>query len=288
MIEFREDTHEYFLEGKKLISVTQLLRKHGLAPSYDAVPSEVLKAKAERGTLIHKEIEQYIKLGEIGFTTELMEFINYMHENKVQPVMSEERVYNDIVAGTFDLLLYIDGEPVVADIKTTATLNREAVAWQLSIYAHLILGLDVTKGKALHFNADGELKVVDIPLKPIAEIERLFECERNGEIYTQELAVSAIALAELVEVESLIKRIEEQRKSAEAQAVELRAALMAAMEQNGLTSFENEHIKLTYVAPTTRTAIDSARLKKEMPEVAKEYTKTSNVKASLRITLKEG
>jgi hypothetical protein len=67
MIEFREDTHEYFLDGRKLISVTQLMRKHGLAPSYDAVPSAVLKAKAERGTLIHKEIEKYIKYGEIGF-----------------------------------------------------------------------------------------------------------------------------------------------------------------------------------------------------------------------------
>lgn len=288
MIEFREDTHEYFLEGKKLISVTQLLRKHGLAPSYDAVPSEVLRAKAERGTLIHSEIEQYIKLGEIGFTNELIEFINYTHANKVQPVMSEERVYNDIVAGTFDLLLCSEGETILADIKTTATLNKEAVSWQLSIYAHLILGIEVTRGQAYHFNAEGELRVVDIPLKPVAEVERLFECERNGELYKQELTVSDIALAELVEVESLIKQIEEQRKAAEAQAVELRAALMAAMEQNGLTSFENERIKLTYVAPTTRTAIDSARLKKEMPEIAKEYTKTSSVKASLRITLKEG
>ena len=148
-------------------------------------------------------------------------------------------------------------------------------------------GATPRKGAAYHFNAEGLLKVVDIPLKPVAEVERLLECERNGEIYKLALTGTAAQLTELAEVESLIKQIEEQKKAAEAQAVELRAALMVAMEQNGVTSFENDRIKLTYVAPTTRTAIDSARLKKELPEIAEKYAKTSNVKASLRITLKE-
>lgn len=290
MIEFREDTHEYFLDGRKLISVTQLMRKHGLAPSYDAVPSEVLKAKAERGTLIHKEIEDYIKTGAIGFTKELSEFREHIHFNDVTPLASEFIVYNDLVAGTVDLGLLDNGEYVIADIKTTATLHKEAISWQLSIYAYLhgsATGNWVNKGKAYHFSADGALKVVDIPLKPMAEVMSLLDCEKKGEIYKQDLAVSNTALAELVEVESLIKSIEEQKKAAEAQAQELRASLMQAMEANGVTSFENESIKITYVAPTTRTAIDSAKLKKELPEIAEKYTKTSNVKPSLRITLKE-
>ena len=288
MIEFREDTHEYFLDGRKLISVTQLMRKHGLAPNYDAVTSEVLRAKAERGTLIHKEIEQYIKTGEIGFTRELEAFINHIANNAVRPLASEFIVHNDLVAGTVDMVSEELGEVVINDFKTTATLHKDAVSWQLSIYAFLNkTGNCATKAKAYHFQADGTLKVVDIPLKPMAEVERLLECEKNGEIYTQEVAVSETALAELVEVESLIKQIEEQKKAAEAQAQELRAALMQAMEQNGVTSFENENIKVTYVAATTRTAIDSAKLKKELPEIAAQYTKTSNVKASLRITLKE-
>lgn len=283
MIEFREDTHEYFLDGKKLISVTQLMRKHGLAPSYDSVPEAVLRAKAERGTLIHKEIEDYIKNGEVGFTTELTEFIKHIAEKKLKPLLSEVIIYNDIVAGTADL--YFD-DLTIADIKTTATLHKEAISWQLSIYSYL-LNRGAERGQAYHFQPDGTLKVVDIPLKPMAEVERLLECERNGELYKQELTGTNAQLAELAEVESLIKQIEEDKKAAEAQAVELRAAIMAAMEANGVTSFENDRIKLTYVAPTTRTAIDSARLKKELPEVAEKYAKTSNVKASLRITLKE-
>ena len=289
MIEFREETHEYFLDGRKLISVTQLMRKHGLAPSYDGVPSEVLKAKAERGTLIHKEIEQYIKAREIGFTKEFANFVEHFNHSPYGVIGSEVKLYNDVVAGTADLVF---DNGTIADIKTTATLHKEAVSWQLSIYAELYNAVNpdapITKGQAYHFQNDGTLKVVDIPLKPLEEVKRLFECERNGKTYTQnDLAKWGNQLAELADVESLIKQIEEQRKAAEAQAVELRAALMAAMEQNGVTNFENERIKITYVAPTTRTAIDSARLKKELPEIAENYTKTSKVKASLRITLKE-
>ena len=289
MIEFREDTHEYFLDGRKLISVTQLMRKHGLAPSYDAVPSEVLKAKAERGTLIHKEIEDYIKRKEFGFTNELGNFVDHIKKHDVKPIASERIVYSDLVAGTVDLV-FDDG--TIADIKTTATLHKEAVSWQLSIYAYLwgmAHGATPTRGNAYHFQSDGTLKVVDIPLKPLKEVARLMDCERNGEIYRQELAlaVNHTDIEELAELELLIKRIEEQKKVAEAQAQDLRAAIMQAMEQNGVMSFENENVKLTYVAPTTRTSIDSAKLKKELPEIAEKYTKTSNVKASLRITLKE-
>lgn len=42
-------------------------------------------------------------------------------------------------------------------------------------------------------------------------------------------------------------------------------------------------VKLTYVAPSTRTTIDSKKLKEEEPELAKRFSKTSNVSATVRI-----
>lgn len=291
MIEFKEDTHEYFLGKKKLISVTQLMRKHGLAPSYDGIPSEVLRAKAERGTLIHKEIEEYIKDGTIGFTDELTAFREYIESTGVIVVASETKLHNDIVAGTADLVT-IDGGVCIADLKTTSTLHKEAASWQLSIYAALYnaqnTAISVQKGQAYHFIEDGKLRVVDIPLKPLEEVERLFECERNGEIYKQSEIIERNGdLATLANVERYIKAIEAEKKQAEEKAAELRQRLMAAMEEKGMLSFESDEIKLTYVAPTTRQSIDSARLKKELPEVAAQYTKESAVKASLRVTIKE-
>lgn len=295
---FKEDTHEYFLGDKKLISVTQLMQKHGLAPNYRDVPSEVLRAKAERGSLVHKEIEEYIKNGSVGFTTELSNFINAIKENNTEVLQSEFKVYNDIVAGTCDLVLAKE-HLIIADIKTTATLHMDAVSWQLSIYAYLYwlnhdlniklssLDYNTTKGQAYHFDKDSNLKIVDIQLKPFEEIDRLMECERKGETYQPPAPTTDDQLTKLVEVETLIKSIEEQKKQAEEQAKELRTALMEAMEKQGVKTFENDRIKITYVAPSTRQSVDSAKLKKEQPSIYEQYLKTSEVKASLKITLRE-
>lgn len=41
--------------------------------------------------------------------------------------------------------------------------------------------------------------------------------------------------------------------------------------------------KLTYVSPSTRSSIDSKKLKEEEPAIAEKYTKTTNVKATVRL-----
>ena len=43
------------------------------------------------------------------------------------------------------------------------------------------------------------------------------------------------------------------------------------------------NIKATYVSPSVRTAIDSKKLKEEEPEIAKKFTKTTEVNATLRL-----
>ena len=66
----------------------------------------------------------------------------------------------------------------------------------------------------------------------------------------------------------------------------MKEMLITAMEACHLKSWDNNLIKITYVAPTTRKSIDSTRLKKEKPDIAEEYTKESKVSASVRITVK--
>lgn len=76
------------------------------------------------------------------------------------------------------------------------------------------------------------------------------------------------------------------KKDLDEQEGMLKATLVKAMEAYGVKAFETDLIKLVYVAPTTRSTIDSARLKKDHPELAEQYTKTSDVAASVRVTLK--
>lgn len=297
---FREATHQYFLIDavsgeiiKELISVTTLMRKHGLAPNYDGVPSDILKAKAEYGNLIHKELEQYIKYGEIGFSQELQEFITYCKKYAFKPTESEFIVYNDVVAGTADVLGILQMPfgvcPILGDFKTTATLHKDAVSWQLSIYKKLYEQQCPTAViemlQAFHFN-DG-LKVVEIAQQMPEEIEKLFEAERNGETYEQRQLVLAEDLeAQVFMAEKAIQELDAALKATTANAQKLREMLLEKMREGNYKSFENERMKITYIAPSTRETIDSARLKKELPEIAAQYKKTSNVKDSVRITLK--
>ena len=83
-----------------------------------------------------------------------------------------------------------------------------------------------------------------------------------------------------------IANIASQKKALEEQDKSMREQLEAAMEQHGVKSFENDIIKITYVEPTTRTSVDSAKLKKKYPSVFEECSKTSEVKGSVRITVK--
>lgn len=68
---------------------------------------------------------------------------------------------------------------------------------------------------------------------------------------------------------------------------ELKEQIKNAMEEQGLKKFENDFIAITYVAPTTRTTVDSKKLKELHEDIYNECSKTSDVKASVRIKTKE-
>ena len=98
-----------------------------------------------------------------------------------------------------------------------------------------------------------------------------------------ELQVMQSAVPEAIRI---ITEINLQKKKLDEEEKLMRAKLLEAMETFGVKKFENEKIAFTYVAPTTKTSIDSAKLKKKYPDIAEECSKVSNVSASVRITVK--
>ena len=289
-MQFNADTHEYELNGEKYISVTQLLKKHGLSPDYSKIPTETLNAAAEKGKVIHNEIDRYIKSGEVGFTPELGYFIDLCDDYKLTPTSSEVIVYNTEykVAGTIDLWGFCENNAIfIADHKTTSTLHTESLSWQLSLYRFLAGNeVSITKAFGTHLRPTGG-KLVEVKFKPESEVMRLLEAEKNGETYAAPKQEVIIAQqAEIVRLTRTIDNLNEQKKEAEAALDEIKQVLIKAMKNNGIKSLENDYIALTYVAPTTRSTIDSARLKKELPDVAAAYSKTSEVAESLRIKVK--
>lgn len=66
----------------------------------------------------------------------------------------------------------------------------------------------------------------------------------------------------------------------------LREAWKNAMEEYNVKSCAMNNLKVTYVAETQQSSIDTAKLKKERPDIAQEYTKVTNKKAYVKVEVK--
>lgn len=119
------------------------------------------------------------------------------------------------------------------------------------------------------------------------------ECDDRCSLKSNEGCPNMYSEDELVDlnkqVPDVIKAIADictQKKQLDEQEKLMKKKLQEAMEQYGVKKFENDIISVTYVAPATRTSIDSDKLKKEHPEIVQQYSKTTNVSASIRISVK--
>lgn len=281
MVTFNEKDHTY--NGGKLIPVTQVLREMGIAPDYSSVPQDLLQNKAEKGKLIHKEIEEWNKTKEQGFTKELNEYISFINNGKYSVLESEKIVNDEDIAGTLDIVLGSGKKSVIVEIKTTSVVYKEVVSWQLSIYAYLYGKID--KGLCLHFLNDGSLETIDIPLKTTKQVEKLLEDYKNG--YRKcliKLDGVEKELVELRQIQQIIATIDNNKKLAEQRANVLKEEIIKAMKSNNITKYSDDTLTLSYIAPSKRESLDTTRLKAEQPDLVKLYTRETEVKESLRIT----
>lgn len=122
----------------------------------------------------------------------------------------------------------------------------------------------------------------------IVNCEERCECDPNncGYAALEETTNLTLFQSNAMVIMQKIADLDLQKKQLEAQDKVVRQELQIAMDKYGIKKFENDILKITYVEPTTRTSIDSARLKKELPAVAEKYSKISQVKGSVRIEAK--
>lgn len=287
-LKFDEETHTYTYNGNKLVSVTQLLAKHGLSPDYSGVNEELLKKSAAYGTYVHSQIENYIKTGEVGDSIELVNFISWLETSGYEIVDCEYLVNNDIIGGKVDLLLkHIESEVyVICDIKTTSVIHEESVSWQLSIYNYLDEDIALL-GMCLHFLKDGTLEVKSVPLKTPRDIEALINAERHGEKFVYQIATIDSAIAQLSTLEKVVKNYDTLMKQAKEEQEILKAKIKEEMESRNIKTLDLPTMKITITAPSERETFDSKKFKVDNPETYAKYVKTTQIKSTLKITLKE-
>lgn len=127
-VEFDGEWHTYKKDGKNLPSVTQIL-DDGKYDNPHILP-EVLKYAQNKGTLVHKEIQEYLETQKEGFTEEFYEFKRLFTENK--------KLFED---------------KAIFDFKTYATAsldNREKCYKQTKMYAEAVRYLTGEEPKRLY------------------------------------------------------------------------------------------------------------------------------------------
>lgn len=176
VLEYIDESHTYLVDGIIVPSVTQLLHRK-FNKKYDGISAEVLNKAAARGTRIHKDIEEYCRLGKEPEYSETKDFIFVTKKNGLTVKENEIPIILDLggetFAGRLDLILEAEGELAVADIKTTATLDKEYLAYQLNLYrlgAIQSYGYDIKRLYGIHLK-NGTRKAVPIPIKEAAWLE---------------------------------------------------------------------------------------------------------------------
>ena len=287
---FDPQQHKYFVDGKELISTTQLMRKHNLAPSYDSVDAETLSRSAEYGKIVHSELEEFIKYDKPSFSIEVEDFEMWVKENQLEDSMiaSELQVNNDLVAGTIDFIYEDNDGLVIADFKTTSQVHKEAVSWQLSIYREL-LGKDIKKGVCFHIKGN-IFQVIEIPLKTREEVMKLFEAERNGEIYKTTDLIESDSIEKLVNLQMQLMAMEETKKQIETQMAEFKDYALKEMEDRGILNYKVEcngvELALTRVLESQRESIDGKKLLHDFPELYDRYKKITTTKSYVKVSCK--
>ena len=96
----------------------------------------------------------------------------------------------------------------------------------------------------------------------------------------------AVFESSVLAITEVISNIAKQKEQLDAEDKKMREELEAAMNTYGINSFENQYVKITHVDATTKTTVDSKKLKVELPEVYEKYSKISNVKGYVKISVK--
>lgn len=180
-LEFFEDNHMYLYDCYlTLPSITECL-KMKFGNKYAAVDGATLQRAAERGTAIHAAVENHCK----GKTTEIPEIRNFKFlqkhykfevcENEVPVILYLED--EPILAGRLDMVMRMDEHLGIGDIKTTSTLDKEYLAYQLNLYRiayQQCYGAQIEFLKGIHLRED-KRKFVDIPIREELVLEYVKE-----------------------------------------------------------------------------------------------------------------
>lgn len=289
MIEYDDTKHEYKLDGRVLPSVTQILS--AVFPEmydYSYVDENLLQGTQEYGSAVHKCIQDYLETKDVPATAS-PELLNFMQlwtkidDSIIADVVDCEKIlYNDDFAGRADIIVTNpEGKIYIFDIKTTSQKYRSKVQQQLSLYAYLI-GSDKVAGISEIWLHNNDCSLEELKYKGDEWCNQVIEAYYNNITLptTQELStVDKDLVAKATEYFDMYVKAEEFLK-------QFKDTLLEQMLAQGITKAKFGRFTATLRAESISKRFDSAKFKKEHPEMIADYEK--EVKVSASVVLNKG
>lgn len=188
-LEYFDDEHVYLVDGVIVDSITKML-KLKFGKKYDGIDQATLRNASRLGTEVHEAIERMCK---DGIEADLPEVRNFKFlqkqygfevlENETPVILSYDG--EPICAGRLDLVLTLNGQTGLADIKRTSTLDKEYLTYQLNLYRiayRQTYGIEADFLRGVHLREDVR-KFVAIPINEAMTwefIEEFLEVGNHG------------------------------------------------------------------------------------------------------------
>lgn len=294
---YEDSTHQYFYDGRELSGITGMLHQYVFPNMYSNVNEEVLKKAAEKGTIIHEQVELFASLGIEPASESVKAFVAYIKKNGYEIIDSEYvlRIGEDH-ASAIDLVMHKDDAPddevEIWDIKGTYSVNKEYVRWQNSMYKFgfetLNPHLKVTRICCMWLRDDEKRGTICklIPLgkpRPASDVKELFRCEKEGRLYSDDTKTPYYIIDNeiaLMDVQERIAKLQEQEK-------ELKTAIFDGMSNDNLTSYKTSIYTYSLKSASERVTLDTKAFDADDEEaynhLLEKYKKVTKVKPSLTL-----
>lgn len=298
---FNEEEHTYRLGDLFLSGITGMLTRQLTPNEYKDVDPKTLNAAAEYGTGVHKAIELWDTEWDydFGHETEIEDYKQICMANGLTHEATEYCVTDGKHwASNIDKVFRVSDDTFdLGDLKTYGDMTpekKEKARWQLSIYAYLF-ELQNKKAKVdrlfiLHIRnkqkKDGTMShiadIIFVKRIPAEICKELLDTDVAGGQFKNPFAIPDKYRSMEAEIADLIK----QKSDAETRLAEIKAEILADMEEAEQKTWATETMRLTRTMPTTRAGFDLKKFKADHPKIDfTPYETTSQVAGSIKITL---
>lgn len=283
-VRFDCDAHTYtMLDGTVLSGITGLLKERLFPTQYAGVDPEVLNNAAAYGSAVHRMCEAYDTVGAYPDNEDLHAYVGVKNEYELEHLCSEYLVTDcEKYSSCIDKVYEVDENTVdLADIKTTYSLNKEYVSWQLSVYAYLFEKVNpcikVRNLYAIHLRK-GEGKLVQVSRKDDIAVEGLLYTDGQAEAYAVPDDCKALA--------GLVYELTKQYNELSEKLGHAKAELMERMGETNASRWEYGRMQVIRKEGGVRKTFDSKRFEADHADMYGQYMKESESKPSITIKIK--